>query len=134
MHEWLKMNKLYQHEFSELFRWHITHTQHSLWILKISAFLMTAKFVDYFCFSNIFWMVVMPFLCRDLSFLPKLSHHRNVSLLVHLPNLFFSCCQKIYLHLYKRSRMSSYLFTFFRWFSIKISCHNLIPGFCTNKS
>ena len=39
-------------------------------------------------------MAVLPFLCRDLSFLPKLSYHRNVSLAVFSPILFFSFCQK----------------------------------------
>ena len=31
---------------------------------------------------SIFEMADMPFLCRDLSFLPKLLYHRNVSLAV----------------------------------------------------
>ena len=58
-------------------------------------------------------------------FLPKLSYHRIVSLPVYSQILFFSFCQKTNLHLYKRSRLSLYLFTFFRRFSIKISCHNM---------
>ena len=41
-----------------------------------------------------FGMAVMPFLCNDLSFLPKLLYHRNASLPVYLPIIFFSCCQK----------------------------------------
>ena len=36
-------------------------------------------------FQNIFGMVAMPFLCRGVWFLPKLSYHRNVSLTVYLP-------------------------------------------------
>ena len=44
--------------------------------------------------------------------------------IVYSSILFFSFCQKTNLHLYKRFRLLSYLFTFFRWFSIKITCHN----------
>ena len=38
-------------------------------------------------------------------FLPKLSHHRNVSLALYLPILYFLFCQKTNLHLYKPSRL-----------------------------
>ena len=48
-------------------------------------------------------MADMPFLCRDLYFLPKLSYHRNVSLAVYSPILYFSFCQKTNLHSYKQS-------------------------------
>ena len=50
----------------------------------------------------IFGMAVMPFLYRDLSFLTKFSYHRNLSLAVYLPILFFSFCQKTntFLNLY----------------------------------
>ena len=74
---------------------------------------------------HLFWNGSMPFLCRDLSFLPKSSYHENVSLAVYLPIFFFSFCQKTNLHLYKCSRLSLYLFTFFWRFRIKISCHNM---------
>ena len=40
-------------------------------------------------------------------------------------NFLFSFCQKTNLHLYKCSRLSLYLFTFFWRFRIKISCHNM---------
>ena len=38
----------------------------------------------------VFGRAAMPFLCRDLSFLPKLTYHRNVSVAVYLPIFFFS--------------------------------------------
>ena len=57
----------------------------------------------------VFGMSIMPFLCRGVWFLPKLSHHRNVSLSVYLPIFYFSFCQKTSLHLYKRARLSSSL-------------------------
>ena len=62
-----------------------------------------------------FGMAAMPFLCRDLFF-TKISYHRNVSLAEYLQFSIFLFVKKI-LHLYKRSRLSSSLFTFFRQFS-----------------
>ena len=50
-----------------------------------------------------FGMAAMPFLCRD-PFFTKISYHRNVSLTVYWPILYFSFCQKTNLHLYKRGK------------------------------
>ena len=52
-----------------------------------------------------FEMAIMPFLYRGF-FKPKLSYHRNVSLVVYLPHFYFSFCQKTISHLYKHSRLT----------------------------
>ena len=57
------------------------------------------KFNCYVVYSQdnnwiIFGMAAMPILCRDLSFLPKLSYHRNVSLAVYSTILYFSFLSK----------------------------------------
>ena len=57
----------------------------------------------------------MPLLCRD-PFFTKISNHRNVSLAVYLSIFYFSFCQKRNLHLYKRARLLSFLFTFSKQF------------------
>ena len=74
--------------------------------------MVCAKFSYWVLIISLKWAafsVRFSFLCRDLSFLPKLSYHRNLSLPVYSPILFFSFCQKTNLHLYKQSRLSSYL-------------------------
>ena len=43
-------------------------------------------------------------------FLPKISYHRNVSLAVYSPILYFSFCQKVNLHLYKGASLALLLF------------------------
>ena len=47
----------------------------------------------------------------ETLFLTKISYNRNVSLAVYLPIFYFSFCQKTNLHLYKWSRLLSYLNT-----------------------
>ena len=44
--------------------------------------------------STIMGMAAMPFLCRGVWFLPKLSYHINVSLAINLPIFYLSFCQK----------------------------------------
>ena len=59
-----------------------------------------SKYVHHLNSVQIFWMAVMPFLCRDPFFI-KISYHRNVSLAVYLPIFYFSFCQKTNFNLYK---------------------------------
>ena len=66
--------------------------------------------------------------CRSYAetlFFTKKSYHRNVSLALYFQIFYFSFCQKTNLHLHKRSRLSSLLFTFFWRFSIRRSCHSM---------
>ena len=76
-----------------------------------------------------FGMAAMPFLCRGVCFLPKLSYHRIISLAVHLPLFYFSFYQNTNFHLYKWARLPLLLLTFsiafFCWLSFLIFCHNM---------
>ena len=67
---------------------------------------------------TIFGNAAMPFLGRGVWFSPKVSYHSYIcqfSIFLFVKNI---------LHLYKQSRLSSSMFTFFRQFCIKIFCHN----------
>ena len=82
-------------KFEEQIEW-LEHNSATYWITVCGINIRAIKIY-------IFGMAVLPFLCRDLSFFPKLSYHRNVSLAVYSLILFF--CQKTNLHLYKWSRL-----------------------------
>ena len=61
---------------------------------------------------SFFWNGSLAIAIQRPFFIPKLSYHRNVSLPVYSPILFFFfLSKKTNLHLYKRSRLSLYLFT-----------------------
>ena len=65
-------------------------------------------------------MAAMPFLCRGVLFLPKLSYHRNVSLAVYLPIFCLSFYRKTKFYLYKLFRLSLLLFPFSVDFSVDL--------------
>ena len=49
---------------------------------------------------SIFGMAAMPFLFRGVWFSPKQSYHSNISLVVYLPILNFSFCQKTFIPMF----------------------------------